>query len=121
MAALSPTDVWVAGSVGNGPVLEHFNGTSWQLVKLPSSFSSYGLNAITARSDSDIWVFSNTGSPGVPLLLAHFNGTSWTTSPSPLPPNTLVSIGSAASSPSHVWLFGTNYNAGNEPLILSHS
>ena len=119
--ALSPTDVWVAGSVGNGPVLEHFNGTSWQVVKLPSSFSAFGLNAITARSDSDLWVFSNTGSPGVPLLLAHFNGTSWTTSPSPLPPNTLVSIGSAASSPSHVWLFGTNYNAGNEPLILSHS
>ena len=119
--ALSPTDVWVAGSVGNGPVLEHFNGTSWQLVKLPSSFSSYGLNAITARSDSDLWVFSNTGSPGVPLLLANWNGSSWTTSPSPLPSNTLVSVGSAASSPSHVWLFGTNYNAGNEPLILSHS
>jgi hypothetical protein len=38
-----------------------------------------------------------------------------------LPPNTLVQIGSAASSPGHVWLFGTNYNAGNQPLILSHS
>jgi hypothetical protein len=119
--ALSPTDVWVSGSVGNGPILEHFNGTTWQRVRLPSSFSARGLNAITARSDSDVWVFSNTGSPGVPLLLAHFNGSSWTTSPSPLPPNTLVSIGSAASSPSHVWLFGTNFNAGNQPLILSHS
>jgi len=57
----------------------------------------------------------------VPLLLGNFNGSSWTASPSPLPSNTLVSIGSAASSPSHVWLFGTNYNAGNQPLILSHS
>lgn len=121
VAALSPADVWVSGSVGNGPVLDHFNGTSWQPVKLPSSFSSRGLNAITARSASDVWVFSNTGSPSVPLLLAHFNGSSWATSPSPLPSNTLVSIGSAASSPSHVWLFGTNFNAGNEPLILSHS
>jgi hypothetical protein len=119
--ALSPTDVWVSGSVGNGPVLEHFNGAAWRPVKLPSSFSSRGLNAITARSGSGVWVFSNTGSPGVPLLLAHFNGSSWTTSRSPLPPNTLVSIGSAASSPSHVWLFGTNFNAGNQPLILSHS
>ncbi|MBV8927805.1 MAG: hypothetical protein JO152_01600, partial [Mycobacteriaceae bacterium] len=71
VAALAPTDVWVAGSVGNGPILEHFNGTAWQPVKLPSSFSARGLNAITARSDSDVWVFSNTGSPGVPLLLAH--------------------------------------------------
>jgi len=119
--ALSPTDVYAAGTNGTGPVLEHFNGTSWQPVTLPSSFSSYGLNAITAKSDSDVWVFSNTGSPSVPLLLANWNGSSWTTSPSPLPANTLVSIGSAASSPSHVWLFGTNYNAGNQPLILSHS
>jgi hypothetical protein len=119
--ALSPTDVYAAGTNGTSPVLDHFNGTSWQPATLPSSFSSYGLNAITAKSDSDIWVFSNTGSPGVPLLLGNFNGSSWTTSPSPLPSNTLVSIGSAASSPSHVWLFGTNYNAGNQPLILSHS
>jgi len=119
--ALSPTDVYAAGTNGTGPVLDHFNGTSWQLVTLPSSFSSYGLNAITAKSDSDIWVFSNTGSPGVPLLLGNWNGSSWTASPSPLPSNTLVAIGSAASSPSHVWLFGTNYNAGNQPLILSHS
>jgi hypothetical protein len=119
--ALSPTDVWVAGTNGTGPVLEHFNGTSWQVVTLPSSFSSYGLNAITAKSDSDIWVFSNTGSPQRPLLLGHWNGSSWSASPSPLPPNTLVFLGSAASSPSHVWLFGTNYNAGDQPLILSHS
>ena len=119
--ALSPSDVWVAGTDGTGPVLDHFNGTSWQAVTLPSSFSSYGLNAITAKSDSDIWVFSNTGSPQRPLLLGNWNGSSWTTSPSPLPPNTLVQIGSAASSPNHVWLFGTNYNAGNQPLILSHS
>jgi hypothetical protein len=121
VAALSPTDVRVSGSVGNGPVLEHFNGTSWHPVKLPDNFSSRRLNAITARSDSDLWVFSYTGSPSVPLLLAHFNGTSWTTSPSPLPANTLVQIGSAASSPRHVWLFGTNYNAGNQPLILRRS
>jgi hypothetical protein len=53
-------------------------------VTLPSSFSSYGLNAITAKSDSGIWVFSNTDSPSVPLLLG-------------------------------------NWNAGNQPLILSHS
>ena len=55
------------------------------------------------------------------VLLANWNGSSWTTSPSPIPADSSVSIGSAASSPSHVWLFGTNYNAGNEPLILSHS
>jgi hypothetical protein len=120
VAALSPTDVWVAGTNGTGPLLEHFNGTSWQVVTLPSSFSAYGLNAITAQSDSDVWVFSNTGRPNVPLLLANWNGSSWTASPSPLPTDTLVGIGSAASSPSRVWLFATNASAG-QPLILSNS
>ena len=123
VAALSPTDVYVAGTTGTAPVLEHYNGKSWQVMTLPSSFSSYGLNAITAKSDSDIWVFSNTGSPSVPLLLANYNGSSWTTSPSPLPADTEASIGSAASSPSHVWLFGTYLSAtlGDQPMILSHS
>jgi hypothetical protein len=102
------------------PILEHFNGTSWKVVTLPSSFSSYGLNAITAQSASDVWVFSNTGSPSVPLLLANWNGSSWTTYPSPLPSDSDVSIGSAASSPSHVWLFGTGPNS-DTPLILSYS
>jgi hypothetical protein len=120
VAALSPTDVYVAGATTSGvPILERFNGTSWRVVTLPSSFSSYGLNAITARSASDIWVFSNTGSPSVPLLLANWNGSSWTTSPSPLPADSAVSIGSAASSPGHVWLFGTGPN-GDIPMILSH-
>jgi len=123
VAALSSTDVWVAGTNGTGALLEHFNGTSWQVVTLPSSFASFGLNAITAKSDSDIWVFSNTGSPSTPMLLGNWNGSSWTTSPSPLPANTEVSIGSAASSPSHVWLFGTylSATAGFQPMILSHS
>jgi hypothetical protein len=126
VVALSPTDVWVAGATTTGtggPVLEHFNGTSWQVMTLPSSFSSYGLNAITAKSDSDGWVFSNTGSPSAPMLLGNWNGSSWTTSASPLPPDTEFSIGQAASSPSHVWVLGTYLSAstGETPLILSHS
>jgi hypothetical protein len=119
VAALTPTDVYVAGATTTfAPILEQFNGTSWQVVTLPSSFSSYGLNAITAQSASDVWVFSNTGSPSVPLLLANFNGSSWTTYPSPLPADSSVSIGSATSSPSHVWLVGNN---GGEPMILSYT
>jgi hypothetical protein len=127
VAALSPTDVWVSGANTTGTVaavLERFNGTSWHAMKLPSSFSSFGLNAVTARSASDLWVFSNTGSPGVPLLLANWNGSSWKTSPSPLPSGTeVLEDGSAATSPSHVWLFGTylSSSTGYQPLILRHT
>jgi len=119
--ALSPTDVWVGGGIdGGGPVLEHFNGTSWQKRTTPSSFSGAGVFAIAARSDSDVWIFSVHDPLAEAVLLAHWNGSSWTTSPSPIPADTSVSIGSAASSPSHVWLFGYDGAIGG-PMILSHS
>jgi hypothetical protein len=115
--ALSPTDVWAAGTNGTGALLEHFNGTSWQTVTLPSSLSATGLPAIIARSDSDVTVFSYND------LIATWNGSSWTTTPLPLPSGTNpaeVSIGSAADSPGHSWLFGENGSTG-APLILEDS
>jgi len=118
--ALSPTDVWVGGTNGTGPLLEHFNGTSWQVMSTPSSFSGAGVLAMTAKSDSDVWIFSVHNPLTQAVLLANWNGSSWTTSPSPIPADSSVSIGSAASSPSHVWLFGTDDTTG-EPMILSHS
>jgi hypothetical protein len=49
IAALSPTDVWVAGVVS----LTHYNGTSWTSTPIPA-----GVNALTghaALSPGDIW------------------------------------------------------------------
>jgi hypothetical protein len=120
VVALSPTDVWAGGTNGTGPLLEHFNGTSWQVMTTPSSFSDAGVLAMTAKSNSDLWIFSESNPLTQPLLLANWNGSSWTTTPSPIPADSSIQIGSAASSPSHVWLFGTDVTAG-EPLILSHS
>jgi hypothetical protein len=111
--ALSPTDVWAAGTNGTNALLEHFNGTSWQAMTLPSRFAGTGIPAITAKSDSDVWIF------GYNQAIANWNGSSWTTSTNPLPSGSLETIGSAASSPSHVWLFGNDSSTG--PFILSHS
>ena len=86
----------------------------------PSSLSGADVLAMTAKSDSDAWIFSVHNSLTQAVLLANWNGSSWTTSPSPIPADSSVLIGSAASSPSHVWLFGTDDTTG-EPMILSHS
>jgi len=119
VVALSPTDVWVAGTNGTDALVEQFNGTSWQAVSVPSSFPG-GLQDITAQSASDVWVFSYTGTPELPITLANWNGSSWTTYTSPVPTDSSVALGSAASSPSHVWLFGEDATAG-QALILSYS
>jgi hypothetical protein len=120
VVALAPTDVWVGGTNGTGPLLEKFNGTSWQVMTTPSSFADEGVLAMTAQSDSDVWIFSEGDPLTDPLLLANWNGSSWTTSTSPIPADTSVSIGSAASSPSYTWLFGTDDSTG-EPMILENS
>ena len=120
VVALSPSDVWAGGTNGTGPLLEHFNGTSWHVMTTPSSFAGAGVLAMTAKSDSDVWIFSVHNPLTQAVLLANWNGSSWTTSPSPIPADSSVSIGSAASSPSHVWLFGADDTTG-EPMILSHS
>jgi len=120
LVALSPTDVWAGGTNGTGPLLEHFNGTSWQVMTTPSSFADAGVLAMTAQSDSDVWIFSVQNPLVASVLLANWNGSSWTTSPSPIPVDSSVSIGSAASSPSYTWLFGTDNSTG-EPMILENS
>jgi hypothetical protein len=120
LAALSPTDVWAGGTNGTGPLLEHFNGTSWQVMTTPSSFSGAGVLAMTAQSDSDVWIFSVHNPLVASVLLANWNGSSWTTSPSPIPVDSSVSIGSAASSSSYTWLFVFDGSTGG-PLILENS
>jgi hypothetical protein len=72
VVALSPTDVWAGGTNGTGPLLEHFNGTSWQVMTTPSRFSGSGVLAMTARSDSDVWIFSESDPLTEPLLLANW-------------------------------------------------
>ena len=72
VAALSPTDVWAGGTNGTGPLLEHFNGTSWQVMTTPSSFSGAGVLAMTAKSDSDVWIFSVHNPLTAAVLLANF-------------------------------------------------
>lgn len=120
VAALSPADVWIGGTDGTGPLIEHFNGTSWQVMPTPASFAGAGVFAITARSDSDVSIFSVHDPLTAAVLLSNWNGSSWTDSPSPIPADTSVQVGSAASSPGHTWMFGTNSTSG-EPVILSHS
>jgi hypothetical protein len=113
--ALSPTDVWIAGATTLGTAatfLAHYNGTAWQTMTPPSAISDTGVPAMTARSDSDLWLFTYNNQ------IANWNGSSWTTTPIPIASSPLSEVEAATSSPSHIWLFAAN-NTGNY-YILSH-
>jgi hypothetical protein len=70
IAALSPTDVWVAGVVS----LTHYNGTNWTSTSIPS-----GINVLTGhavRSPGDIWFsgYYYSGADDLPAVLSTTSG-----------------------------------------------
>jgi hypothetical protein len=87
VAVLAPDDAWVIGNFGGvgpsqtGPLIEHWNGTSWSLrpthaldrlsAKLPQTLTSVA--TLTAK---DVWVLGTPGSNSSDVYL-HWNGSSW--------------------------------------------
>jgi len=98
VADLAPNNVWAVGrSEGNRALLEHWTGSAWSIVTAPvpsvpagETFVGTTLNAVSARSATDIWAVGYTqaakGTASIKYdLTMHFNGTSWSVVPSPNP------------------------------------
>ena len=98
VADLGGTNAWAVGrSAGNLALIEHWTGTAWTIVPAPvpsvpagETFVGTTLNAISARSATDIWATGYTqsgkGTAGNSYTLTmHYNGTSWSIVPSPNP------------------------------------
>lgn len=137
-----PNDVWVAGMAGSqvggksifslraSPLLEHWNGTNWQLVQLPG-IQLASLKTIVALSANDVWLAggidpASDGAGGnvqnTPnLLLLHWNGQSWNrvSTASSVPAQAGILVKLAADSSHHLWALGFDENA--MPLLLSMS
>jgi len=79
-----------ARSLTTGPLVEHFDGTSWTQVAVPSI--QYGLDAVVAPSATDVWAF------GVSRVALHWDGTSWHRVKLPTP-GSKRSLGSANAGP----------------------
>jgi photosystem II stability/assembly factor-like uncharacterized protein len=137
VAALSATNVWVVGLYANiaGPaqtLIEHWNGTSWQVVSSPNvGTGGDSLSSVAAISASDIWAVGSyqNGAGSTALsqtLIEQWNGTSWQVVSSPnvgTVPNRLSSV--AAVSASDVWAVGYQYvtsqiGTGFFPTLIEH-
>ncbi len=107
-AAVSPDDIWAVGSVApaHAPehaIIDHWNGSRWQLVSGPPARSElYGVAALSAN---DVWavgdasVSTANGFERLALTL-HWNGVAWRQVPTPNPaPSTMPASSSATSSP----------------------
>jgi len=81
VTAISPTDVWAVGGLGNGrggQLIEHFNGTSWSVVASPDAGDDGTLVSISAANANDIFAVGSVGKGEHPSAAAlQFNGTTW--------------------------------------------
>ncbi len=125
VAAVSATDVWAVGQLGDQPLIEHWDGDRWSVVPNPEVTSPAWLDAVIAVAEKDIWA---VGSMGRRPLVEHWGGNSWSVVPTPRIPTPadarVVLQAISASSPADVWAVGelaaTGSVAGNGRVLIEH-
>jgi hypothetical protein len=97
------------------PLVEHWDGTSWTQVTVPSAGPALG--AVVAPSATDVWAF------GTDDVAVHWDGTSWHRVTLPIPKDSAAPgfYGAAATSPNDVWAVG-NVSPRHAPehAIIDH-
>jgi hypothetical protein len=117
-AAVSATDVWAVGSGASAfstlyqPLIEHWNGSTWSVVRSPrvgSGADTGTLVDIAALGKTNVWAVGNEyNGTTTTTLVEHWNGNCWSIAPSPnvsgAVSNQLQSV--AAVSATDVWAVG---------------
>jgi hypothetical protein len=127
VAALAANDVWAVGRTGTPfvtrtrPLIEHYNGTSWKIVKAPQLAGDTDLSAVLGFAANDVWAAGISTPPGSPrhALMLHWNGSRWSVAHLPPDPgvnNYLFALG--ASGPRDLWTVGANFHGAGEPTTI---
>jgi hypothetical protein len=123
-AAIAANDMWAVGFIGphylqrTQALVEHFDGTSWNVVR--NALPADPLVSIAAAASTDVWA---VGSPGFARdsptpFIAHWDGTSWSVVTSPkLPPNSSLSAVTVSAANS-AWVVGNT--SGSSNAVVEH-
>ena len=127
VTTVSATDVWALGAYGrlllpyggSKALAEHWDGSSWQQVAMPtpSGADEVHVYGAAATSATDVWAVGSWAGPGAPkgrdgyesgyaTLIEHWDGSSWTILPSPPGRGTAQLYGVVALSPTNAWAVG---------------
>ncbi len=126
LVALSPTNAWAAGGIFQGlalvgTVIEHWDGTSWQIVPQPLAESGVLFNGLTAISPNDMWLVGeqrNDAGVLVPVAM-HWDGGRWSVVDTPPGNQSSALFGVSATGPDDVWAVGDETMAGSDTLAAS--
>jgi hypothetical protein len=133
VTALSPNNAWAVGGLGGisgitlDTLIEHWNGSSWAVVKSPSPVvAGNELNAVAALSTKDIWAVGGgdtTSAKGTAATLAlHWDGSTWeqVSTPNPGAYNDLVGIATVPGT-GQLWAVGekasASFSSSTTPLV----
>jgi len=114
VVALAPDNVWAVGQSTNAkplqatPLIEHWDGTAWQVVPnpAPTAFTN-NLTGIAARSAGDIWAVGTMISNGnFHTLILHYDGTAWSRVPGVQGNGDTVLTAVAIGAGAEVWAVG---------------
>lgn len=111
VVAVSPRDAWAVGTfgvrtsgVGHGPLILHWNGSTWQRQSVPESARHAALYDIAAVSSGDVWAVGKTRFGRTRAL--HYTGGRWQVIPAVDRGPHAMFLGVAAISSSDVWAVG---------------
>jgi hypothetical protein len=86
VTALSSTSVWAVGYSGDQntvtyqTLVEHWDGTQWQIVSSPNSGVTTRLSGVSATSPTDVWAVGwakRSARFGIYPVTEHWNGSAW--------------------------------------------
>ena len=119
---LSATDIWAVGSSGDflypTPQVQHWNGTSWNLVPVPGTVDG-DLLGVSGVAANDVW-FVGGAATGGQTLIFHWDGTSISrvTNPNPGSYNRLYDVVALAAN--DVWAVGEYASGGISKTLIEH-
>jgi len=125
LSADSANDIWAVGYNNNVTFSEHYDGSTWSLVRTPNVGTGPNiLQGVVALAPDNVWaVGSSTALSKAPppyydvptkTLIEHYDGTGWSVVASPnVGPYTQYEsnrlLGIVAVSPSDLWAFGSYF------------
>jgi hypothetical protein len=132
MSARTSTDAWAVGvqfvTLPSGyrvrqPLYGHWNGSAWSVVPSPTPGAYPTLNAVAARSASDVYAVgfnepSVNGGVQQGLIL-RWNGSTWSADTNPAA-GTFSPLYGAATLPGGTSEWAAGINAADQALVLSH-
>jgi hypothetical protein len=129
VTAVASNNVWAVGEneevpgLGITTLIEHWNGSAWSIVPSPTPGAYPTLNAVAARSASDVYAVgfnepSVNGGVQQGLIL-RWNGSTWSADTNPAA-GTFSPLYGAATLPGATSEWAAGINAADQALVLSH-